>query len=443
MLGTLWYYTSQQAFYYSLFVCFSRGCSAEQELFQTLALNVNKYLRVKVEAGVDKNTMLGMQNYFESEEIDLFAKLATNETQTKIILDAMWKEFGNYTDKQTWEIQSMITDQLTTELNDTTEECSENDDCWMMVEKIVRSIYTLTRLATEPPKSPGHYIAYHIDRIFGPNSYLSQNQRWPKGASKPFKKQPSELTLLFDNYLMDITSELSHGKLKKISILDLPAFGFMSDDFQANCFEMPWPIQINMATYHQFLSANWSTNWNRKIITECKGLSMNWRDYVRESNPESGKYPPILRKNTFFNFTEHIKKDMPSYLASYAASFQTISNPNINATMWNEVARRVFLKTNPNDFMKSNGYYDKLIIDCAFKEPLMRHKPDMAEGCLDFYHSLTSNGLCYTFNGIDSSDIWKDAEIIQAFNKIFGQQKNEEKKFRGIGQSEGKAHSIL
>ena len=83
MLGTLWYYTSQQAFYYSLFVCFSRVCSAEQELFQTLALNVNKYLRVKVEAGVDKNTMLGMQNYFESEEIDLFAKLATNETQTR------------------------------------------------------------------------------------------------------------------------------------------------------------------------------------------------------------------------------------------------------------------------------------------------------------------------------------------------------------------------
>ena len=197
-------------------------------------------------------------------------------------------------------------------------------------------------------------------------------------------------------------SQMNNDTIKNISILDLPAFGFMSDDFQANCFEMPWPIQINMATYHQFLSANWSTNWNRKIITECKGLSMNWRDYVRENNPESGKYPPILRKNTFFNFTEHIKKDMPTYLASYAASFQTISNLNINATMWNEVARRVFSKTNPDDFIKTNGYYDKLIIDCAFKEPLMRHKPDMAEGCLDFYHSLTSNGLCYTFNGIDS-----------------------------------------
>lgn len=393
---------------------------------------------------VEDNTKLAIPDSFESEEIEVFAKLATNETQSKFFLDAMWKEFGNYTDKWTWEIQSMIIDQLTTELNDTTtEECSKTDDCWMIVEKIMRSIYTLTYLASEPPKSPGHYIAYHIDRILGPNSYFSQNQRWPQGASKPFKKQPGELTLLFDKYLMNVTSELSQGKIKNISILDLPAFGFMSDAFEANCFEMPWPNQINMATYHQFLSAKWSTKWYREIIIECKGLSRNWRDYVIESTPETSKYPPTLRKNIFFNFTEHIKKDMPTYLASYAASFQTISNPNTNSTMWNKVAKRVFFRTNPDDFMTTNGYYDKLIIDCAFKEPLMRHKPDMAEGCLDFYNSLTSNGLCYTFNGIDSSNIWKDAEIIQAFNKVFGQQKNEEKKFRGIGQSEGKPHSIL
>ena len=88
---------------------------------------------------------------------------------------------------------------------------------------------------------------------------------------------------------------------------------------------------------------------------------------------------------------------------------------------------------------RNYGNYDKLVIDCAFQEPY-RYNP--VEGCTDLHPVLTDNGLCYSFNGIDTSKVWKqtlrDSEILQSFSAVLSTVEEETRHFRGIGHSEGK-----
>ena len=60
-----------------------------------------------------------------------------------------------------------------------------------------------------------------------------------------------------------------------------------------------------------------------------------------------------------------------------------------------------------------------MIIDCEFRENLLKKKlPDEIGGCEHFHPSLTTNGLCYTFNGQDTTELWKTSEIMTTFSKI-------------------------
>ena len=79
-----------------------------------------------------------------------------------------------------------------------------------------------------------------------------------------------------------------------------------------------------------------------------------------------------------------------------------------------------------------------MIIDCAFKENLLKKKlPDDIGGCKDFHPSLTTNGICYTFNGQDTSELWKNSEIMTSFSKILS-SKSVIKTFGGPRTWQGK-----
>ena len=80
-----------------------------------------------------------------------------------------------------------------------------------------------------------------------------------------------------------------------------------------------------------------------------------------------------------------------------------------------------------------------MIIDCAFREDLRKKKlPENATGCDDFKVSLTTNGMCYTFNGKRSSDIWQSSEMITTFSNIFPLHSNNNKRFGGTRTVQGK-----
>ena len=110
---------------------------------------------------------------------------------------------------------------------------------------------------------------------------------------------------------------------------------------------------------------------------------------------------------------------MTTFLATYASSIK-INTTKISEN-WIKASKKIFGNIRVKD--SKNTFYDKLIMDCVFKEPLMSHQADFASGCISFDYSLTSNGLCHTFNGIETSLLlkqkWRFTEVNKAFERIF------------------------
>ena len=103
----------------------------------------------------------------------------------------------------------------------------------------------------------------------------------------------------------------------------------------------------------------------------------------------------------------------------------------------------MFNQTKKEEFVEQRGVYDKLIIDCAFKENLQRKKQPSSGGCNDFVPSITTNGLCYTFNGQTSSEIWKPSKLMTTFSHLFPSEVKNKKKFGGTRTVQGNEHKIL
>ena len=127
----------------------------------------------------------------------------------------------------------------------------------------------------------------------------------------------------------------------------------------------------------------------------------------------------------------------------YAASFPTIGKQKTVKALFSKAAKKLFTNTKSDIHVHEYGYYDKLIVDCAYQKPLMNGIPDFIDGCIEFQPILTSNGLCHSFNGIQTEQTWYDSEITRAFESIFGKFVTKKKKFRGIGQSEGENRERL
>lgn len=106
--------------------------------------------------------------------------------------------------------------------------------------------------------------------------------------------------------------------------------------------------------------------------------------------------------------------------------------------MWGETAKLLSSHTKTKEFVKRSGVYDKVIIDCAFREDLLRKKnPDANGGCKNFQPSLTTNGMCYTFNGKETSELWKPSEIMSSFSNLFPSNHKSDKTFGGSGTVQG------
>ena len=377
--------------YFSYF----RNCNEDQDLFQALVSKVN--LQFKDEAEKQNDTPLPKEFFYPKNQA-MFEKLAKNYTQAQISLDKIWKKLGKFTGINKYDIDDVIFEEMSLEVSSLTESCVEIEPCWNNVEKIKRSIFALYSFMD--PFTPGLYLAY---------------QRLALGS----KYKLDLLAVDFNKYLMDITSVISDGKHTNISISDLSGFGSMVNSFEsdASCFN--------------YFGDQPDLYWS------CNKLMETWKNYMTDSGNQ--EFPTKVHDSSvMFDFTNQIKKDMPTFLATYAASIQTISGHSTNTALWRDVAKRIFKETRKEEDVIKQGYYDKLIMSCTFKVPLMSKRPDIIRGCMDFYHSLTSNGLCQSFNSIEPSRLWKDADIIQSFNQVFGRFQDKNRRFRGIGHSEGK-----
>ena len=92
----------------------------------------------------------------------------------------------------------------------------------------------------------------------------------------------------------------------------------------------------------------------------------------------------------------------------------------------------MFSNVEEDQFVQSKGIFDKLIIDCAFREDISLKKyPDVTGGCEGFYPTLTTNGMCYTFNGKSSLELWQSSKMINTFSTLFPSNPKNNKTFGG------------
>ena len=74
-----------------------------------------------------------------------------------------------------------------------------------------------------------------------------------------------------------------------------------------------------------------------------------------------------------------------------------------------------------------------------FKQNILRkHRDDYDTdgGSELFTTTLTTNGLCYSFNGEKYSDVWKESEVTNTFNELFPHN-NSAEFFQGAAVTDG------
>ena len=253
----------------------------------------------------------------------------------------------------------------------------------------------------------GLYLAYHAQKMgnYFKNSY--QNQ-WPYN---PLHDQPNALEIKLNELLKKMTEAMSNGTLKGTSILDLSAYGsriLTLDNYQIT--ESNWPNEANFAIYGEHGNLS-------QAFSHYKNLSHLWREYIDSMSEEKlsfdSKFPPSLIQNQF-DFTHHIVEDLSTFFKVISGSFPTALN-GTQSSIWFETAKAVFNDTKDQDFVERYGLYDKFIMGCSFREDLSKKNLKDTEsrgGCQYFDQSLTNNGLCYSFNALKPSTIWKPSQLI-------------------------------
>ena len=253
----------------------------------------------------------------------------------------------------------------------------------------------------------GLYLAYHAQKLgkYFKNSY--QNQ-WPYN---PLHDQPNTLEIKLNQLLKMMTKEIANGMLNETSILDLPAYGSRILTLDNNQItKANWPNEVNFAIYHEHGNLS-------QAFSHYKNLSQLWKNYIDSMNEEKlsldSKFPPSLIQNQF-DFSNHIVQDFSTFFKVISGSFPTALN-GTQPSIWFETAKAVLNDTKHQEYVEKYGLYDKFIMGCSFREDLTKKKLKDTEsqgGCEYFDQSLTNNGLCYSFNALKPSTIWKPSQLI-------------------------------
>ena len=287
----------------------------------------------------------------------------------------------------------------------------------------------------------GLFLANHYSFI-GPYFGSTDGPNWPH---TPLSKDPSNLESDLHKEMMRITEVLSQGKLKHISILDLPAFGSKIAHLEWRHKRISnWPSEVSFSILDEIqptTTPNSSTNQTNvplQIVFEnYKILIDHWKSYMQKifMKDSSASFSPEMENNYLFDFTKYIRGDMKTFLIAHYGSVLMASKETL--PIWGQVADESFNQTRSEHSSSKVSHYDKLVMQYAFKQNILKKKYDDYDGESElFTPTLTTNGLCYSFNGENYSSVWKESEVTNTFNELFP-HKNLAEFFQGAAVTDG------
>ena len=310
--------------------------------------------------------------------------------------------------------------------------CLQQSHCRQVIRKIILQLKMIEwGLFGLGESTAGMYLANYFTQI-GPYFGNINENDWPH---TPFHEEPTNLEMNFNEHMMKTTLAITRGQLRKVSILDLIAFGSSIAQLDKNqAKESNWPVEMNFEVLKQ-------TNVTL-LFTNYKKLLGDWDSYMDQINLKESEesFTSDMKSNMFTNFTSYIKSDMKTFLTMTSGS--TLSTSKEQLSLWSDVAQIVFKHTKSDGYVKKNAQYDKLIFDCAFKTDLQKKKFGNSDqgGCEFFHPTLTTNGMCHTFNGDRIKDVWRPYPVVKVFHDVF-QENNSKENFGGAGQVQGNFNS--
>ena len=292
-----------------------------------------------------------------------------------------------------------------------------DDLCSKRALKIAMEYTLLFITIPDATRSAGQSLAY-FRKFIGQGPCSSESNfllnDWSLVPMYPSDKnrKPSQFETKINNVMEEITYHISGGRLKNVSILDLPGFGSMTD-FNQRLSSEP----TNMALLKQWKEKDLKTpNPSEDLFYEHSDLGSMWYNYV--TNSKEVPFPPTKRTHNIFNFTKFILEDFDTFVFAMKESHLTIQERRHDSSLQN-LANKIFTSLNTEDFIDEYGFNDNLLLGCTYDKPLKNMKMTRNNRCNLFKPTLTNNGLCYSFNGLSSNILWNDGKVVQSFERMF------------------------
>ena len=151
-----------------------------------------------------------------------------------------------------------------------------------------------------------------------------------------------------------------------------------------------------------------------------KLLIDHWKSYMQKiyKKDSSARFSAEMKNNYLFNFTKYIREDMKTFLIALHGSHLSATNGTMKT--WSQVADESFNQKRSKLSGSKVGFYDKLVMQYAFKRDIDKKQENDYDGGSElFTPTLTTNGLCYSLNAQNYSDVWKESEVTNTFNELF------------------------
>ena len=255
-------------------------------------------------------------------------------------------------------------------------------------------------------------------KALGPYFGSVDGHNWP---NDPLAKAPDPLELVFHQKMKKMTEIMSHRKLSNVSMLDLPAFASKISWLRKTHKREPnWPTEMN------FAMQNKDGKNIPKFFKSYKTLITHWENFMMKVYTEdpSAMFTAEMKVNQFLNFTNHVRADLSTFLIAMHGSFKTASEKTL--PIWKKVANKLFNTTHISDDITEKGLYDKLIMQCGFRETISNKRHyNLKGGCDGIHPTLTTKGMCYSFNSKNVSNIWKSSNITDHFSRIYPWEQSE------------------
>ena len=244
-----------------------------------------------------------------------------------------------------------------------------------------------------------------------------------------------------------MTSELSQGKIKDVSLFDLPTFGAILDPRGMEF--TPWEAQPT----DTYLKRPCNESENMGYSPWYNGMAYLGNEWYDHLFVNLSQVPPVetlksINESGCYSFADVIAKDPETFMRVMRESY--LNGKNNKKQEFEDTSKvNDFYQTyiSPLNLTYYKASYaskpgmfrvlDVMFLNCDFASGTDFSRTRILE-CLMFEPMLTSHGICHSFNGLSVEEVYQPSPYLDMFQKVYQTKKNHDLRHSiGFGKSAG------